>query len=117
MAAADPAAAKVLTADRCAAILRATYADETDSMLVTVGVAVMPSNSAARAAGQPAEIRCPPACAWRGSPAPWPRGFTNHQRQLSWSMNEGPYLIMSSAGYSDGRPQVQESSDHTPTTR
>ena len=28
-------------------MLRATYADETDSMLVTVGVAVMPGNSAA----------------------------------------------------------------------
>src|SRR5258708_36972662 len=52
-AASDPAAAAVLSAGRCAAVLRATYADQTYSMLVTVGVAVMPGNAAARsAAGQ-----------------------------------------------------------------
>jgi hypothetical protein len=111
-AAADPAAAKVLTADRCAAIVRATYADETDSMLVTVGVAVLPSNNAARSAASQLSS---------GSPHPGVRvapfggtlagKFTNRQRQLSWSMSEGPYLIMSTAGYSDGRPHVQESSD------
>ncbi len=110
VAAADPAAAKVLTADRCAAILRATYADETDSMLVTVGVAVMPSNSAARAAAHQLKSG-PPGVRVVRFPGTLARGFTNHQRQLSWSMNEGPYLIMSSAGYSDGRPRVQESSD------
>lgn len=48
--AADAAADRVLSAGRCTALLRATYADETDSMLVTVGVAVMPSAGAARSA-------------------------------------------------------------------
>lgn len=112
-AAADPAAAKVLTADRCAAILRATYADETDSMLVTVGVAVMPSTNAARSAARQLSsgpqrhpgVRVAP---FHGTLA---GKLTNHQRQLSWSMNEGPYLVLSTAGYSDGRPHVQESAD------
>ena len=47
----DPAAAKVLDRYGCTTILRATYVDSTGSMLVTVGVAVLPSIPAATAAG------------------------------------------------------------------
>jgi len=35
----------------------------------------------------------------------------DRQRQLSWAVNDGPYLIMSAAGYADGRPRVPLSSD------
>ena len=109
----DPLAARVLIADRCTAVLRATYADETDSMLVTVGVAVMPGDNAARAAasklsdGQAAQpgVRAVPF------PATLARAFGDRERQLSWALSSGPYLIMSTAGYADGRPQAQMSSD------
>ena len=112
-AASDPAAAAVLSANRCAAVLRATYADQTDSMLVTVGVAVMPGNAAARsAAGQlsagrqlPPSVRTVP---FRGTLA---QAFGDRQRQLSWATSAGPYLIMSTVGYADGRPREQVSSD------
>jgi hypothetical protein len=112
-AASDPAAGRVLSADRCATVLRATYADETDSMLVTVGVAVMPGANAAKAAaselsgGQGAQpgVRAAPF------PATLAKAFGDRQRQLSWAISAGPYLIMSTAGYADGRPQVQMSSD------
>ena len=112
-AASDPAAAAVLSAHRCAAMLRATYADQTDSMLVTVGVAVMPGNAAARsAAGQlsagrqlPPSVRTVP---FRGTLA---QAFGDRQRQLSWATSAGPYLIMSTVGYADGRPREQVSSD------
>jgi hypothetical protein len=112
-AASDPAAARVLTADRCTALLRATYADETDSMLVTIGVAVMPGASAARSAANKLSGDPPPepgvtAAAFRSTLA---RGFRDRQRQLSLAVSSGPYLIMSSAGYADGRPRIQLSSD------
>jgi hypothetical protein len=94
-------------------MLRATYADETDSMLVTVGVAVMPNDSAARSAagvlsaGQ--ELR--PgigAVAFGGTLA---ASFGNRQRQLSWATNAGPYVIMSTAGFANGMPRVALASD------
>lgn len=112
-AASDPAAAVVLSADRCAAVIRATYADQTDSMLVTVGVAVMPGSTAARvvagrlsAGGQlHPGVRTVP---FRDTLA---QAFGDQQRQLSWAISAGPYVIMSAAGYADGRPREQVSSD------
>jgi hypothetical protein len=109
----DPAAAQVLIADRCTAVLRATYADETDSMLVTVGVAVMPGADAARAAASKLSDGQAPQPGVRAVPFPatLARTFSDRQRQLSWAVSSGPYLIMSTAGYADGRPRVQMSSD------
>ena len=111
--ASDPAAGRVLSADRCTALLRATSADETDSMLVTVGVAVMPGVSAAQAAaGELANGRGPqPGIRAAPFPSTLARAFGDRQRQLSWAVSSGPYLIMSTAGYADGRPRVQISSD------
>lgn len=109
----DPAAARVLIADRCTAVLRATYADETDSMLVTVGVAVMPGAGAARAAASKLSDGQGPQPGVRAVPFPatLARTFGDRERQLSWAVSSGPYLIMSTAGYADGRPRVQMSSD------
>jgi hypothetical protein len=111
--ASDPAAARVLSAGHCAAMLRATYADGTDSMLVTVGVAVMSGTSAARSAagklsaGQELHpgVR---AAAFRGTLA---ASFGDRQRQLSWATSAGPYVIMSTAGYANGMPEVAVTSD------
>ena len=109
----DPATARVLIADRCTAVLRATYADETDSMLVTVGVAVMPGDNAARAAASKLSDGQGPEPGVRAVPFPatLARAFGDRERQLSWAVSSGPYLIMSTAGYADSRPQVQMSSD------
>jgi hypothetical protein len=109
----DPATARVLIADRCTAVLRATYADETDSMLVTVGVAVMPDDNAARAAASKLSNGQGPQPGVRAVPFPatLARTFGDRERQLSWALSSGPYLIMSTAGYADGRPQVPRSSD------
>jgi hypothetical protein len=111
--ASDPAAARVLSAGHCSAMLRATYADETDSMLVTVGVAVMPNAGAARSAA--GALSAGPqlrpgvsAVAFGGTLA---ASFGNRERQLSWATSAGPYLILSTAGYADGRPEVPVSSD------
>ena len=109
--AADAAADRVLSAGRCTALLRATYADETDSMLVTVGVAVMPSAGAAKSAAgklsadQEATVR---ALGFRGTLA---ASFSDRNRQLSWATSDGPYVIMTTAGYANGEPQVSVASD------
>jgi hypothetical protein len=111
--ASDPVAARVLSADHCSAMLRATYADETDSMLVTVGVAVMPAASAARSAA--GALSAGPelhpgvrAAAFRGTLA---GSFGNRERQLSWATSAGPYVILSTVGYADGRSQVPVTND------
>lgn len=108
-AASDPAAARVLAAGRCTAVLRATYVDETDSMLVTVGVAVMPGAGAARSAAirLSAQARSQPGLRTAPFRFTLARAFGGRQRQLSWAVSSGPYLIMSTAGYADGRPRVQ----------
>lgn len=111
--ASDPAAAVVLSAGRCAAVLRATYADQTDSMLVTVGVAVMPAATAARSAAGQLSARPQPRPGVRAVAFPdtLAQGFGDQERQLSWATSAGPYLIMSAVGYADGRPREQMSTD------
>jgi hypothetical protein len=112
-AASDPAAIAVLSGGSCAAVLRATYADQTDSMLVTIGVAVMPTATAARSAARQLSARPQPrpgvrAAAFRDTLA---QAFGDQQRQLSWVTSAGPYLIMSTVGYADARRREQMSTD------
>lgn len=114
--AADPAAAAILGQDGCQALLRATYTDESATYVVTVGVAVLPTTaraSAAEAALAAADKGAYPgpgvrAVAFGGTPS---GRFGNAQRQLSRSFSAGPYLIMYTAGYADGRPRVSISND------
>src|SRR5579872_1296668 len=92
----------------CEAVLRATYEDETRSFLMTVGVAVLPSASAADSvahvvatdlsAQQNGIALAAHLAGWR---------FYDYSRQLSSVLTAGPYLVMFSAGYADGRPRVQ----------
>jgi hypothetical protein len=112
-AASDPAAGRVLAAGRCTAMIRATYSDETDSMLVTVGVAVMPGVGAAKSAATRLSAAAAPqpgvrTVSFRSTLA---RAFGDRQRQLSWAVSSGPYVIMSTAGYADGAPRTQLASN------
>jgi hypothetical protein len=111
----NPAAARILAAYGCATVLRATYVDSTGSMLVTVGVAVLPSNAAATAAGDHMADGEPQVAIGSVSPAPVPgtlaAGFSGSQRQLSWATHAGSYVIMATAGYADGRPQEHVAAD------
>jgi hypothetical protein len=116
-AAMDPTAARILDRLGCGAVLRATYADSTSSMIVTVGVVVLPGSGQASAAvhdlaaagGRSAALRpgLRPA-AFAGTLA---AGFGDGQRQLDSAVSVGPYLIMSTAGFADDRPLVGVSSD------
>jgi hypothetical protein len=109
-AATDTAAARVLDAHGCKALLRATYTDESATYVLTVGVAVLPSaaqataaEAAITAAGAGEQYPGVQAVAFGGTPA---GSFVAAQRQITRSFVAGPYIVMYTAGYADGRPRV-----------
>jgi hypothetical protein len=112
----DPAAALVLDRNGCLAMLRATYADGTDSYVVTVGVAVLPSTTQAAAAetelsGAATVAGIQPgvdALAFAGTPAAM---FTDQRRQLSGFLRAGTYVALYTVGYADSRPREPVSGD------
>jgi hypothetical protein len=107
-------AAELLTRYHCAAAMRATYVDSSGALVATLMVAVLPDTAAQRAvledltsSGSISPIlvrtlRVP------SSPA---AGFGEVQRQLTQAAGAGPYLILSTAGFADGRHRVRLSGD------
>jgi hypothetical protein len=101
-AATDKALARVLAADGCQGVLRATYTDATDSYVVTVGVAVVRGTA-------PALSHLPQGHGLRPGvkAVPFRRtltaGFTDRDRQLSGAYRRGPYLVLYTVGYTDSR--------------
>jgi hypothetical protein len=112
-AATDPTAAAVLDREGCAAILRATYVDATDSYVVTVGAAVLPgtakaaaaAGAIARAGGAGPAVHTVPV---KGTPA---AGFTDRRRQLSGAVSAGTYVVLYTVGYADTRPKEPVTGD------
>lgn len=115
----DAAASAVLDRDGCTVLLRATYADGTDSYVVTVGAAVMPGVAqaaqaahqlaSAAAAGQATPAPGVHAVAFRNTPAAL---FTDKRRQLSGSFAAGDYVILYTVGYAGSRPHEPVSGDN-----
>jgi hypothetical protein len=103
-AALDTALADVLDHDGCQAVLRATYLDSSESFVITVGVAVLRTQV-------PAADRLPvgpdlnPGVRAVAFPGTLSSRFDDSQRQLTHTATDGPYLIMYTAGYTDGRPR------------
>jgi hypothetical protein len=108
-AATDPALARSL-GSRCQAVLRATYTDSTGSFVATIGVAVM-RGSAPRPASLPGGHGHRPGVRTVPFPGTLAARFSDRQRQLSGAVGYGPYLVLYSAGYTDGRPRDQVSAD------
>lgn len=98
----DKPLARVLDADGCQGVLRATYADATDSYVITVGVAVMHGTA-------PSPASLPKARGLRPGVRAVPFGgtvaarFGNRDRQLSGAYRRGPYLVLYAVGYTDSR--------------
>lgn len=120
-AATDAAAAVVLDRNGCQAVLRATYADGTDSYVVTVGVAAFGDTAQASTAHQQLALSAPADSAgtgklapgvrtvpFHGTPATW---FTNRLRQVSASQSAGTYVVFYTVGYADNRPRLAVASD------
>ncbi|WP_308170176.1 hypothetical protein [Acrocarpospora catenulata] len=103
-AAMDAALRDTMRKAGCQGILRATYLDALEGIVVTIGVAAFPDPGSADTA----------AAAIPGKPAPglralaFPRTvtdrFTAAGRQASTVRRAGPYLVMTTAGQVDGRP-------------
>jgi len=109
-AAIDPALARVLDRVGCEAVLRATYTDSTRSFVATVGVVIMrgqaPAISSLPAGREPAPgVRAVP---FHGTLA---ARFRDRQRQMTGAVARGPYLILYTAGYADGRQRDRVSSN------
>jgi hypothetical protein len=109
----DPSVARVLAGHGCLAVLRATYGDATGALAITVGVVVLPAPASAsaslRALPHPAGL----VLGIRAVPFPHTLAaqFGDAQRQLSSVSSEGPYLVMSTVGYADGRRLVRTPGD------
>lgn len=109
----DAAAAAVLGREGCAAMLRATYVDTTDSYVVTVGAAVLPGTVQAAAAARAihaagAVSTAVHAVPVSGTPA---ADFTDKRRQLSGVVSAGTYVIFYTVGYADSRPKEPVTGD------
>ena len=96
--------------------MRATYVDETDSYVVTVGVAVLPTSAEAQKAAQDITGATQPdtlgatvhAVPFKGTPA---GQFTDKQRQFSSTLSRGTYVVLYTVGYTDSRPSQKISLD------
>ena len=110
-AAADGAVAAVLDRNGCEAMLRATYADGTDSYVVTVGVAVMPGSAQAAAAERelPGGDGVRPV-RFKGTPA---AEFTSLRSQIYGVLagSTGTYVFFYTIGYADDRQKVLVTAD------
>jgi hypothetical protein len=98
-------------------VLRATYQDTTQTFAVTVGVAVLPTPAAGtQAAGAAAS-----ALSKSHSPQPWLRAvsfrhtaaahFAGPGHKVAWTDDAGPYLVLATVGYADGRPWLSHGHD------
>ena len=104
----DSAALQIAERYGCKAVLRATYLDGLQGLLVTVGVAVFPDERSARQtyAALPRDEKVSPgvkALALQGSVS---AKFNDAARQTSFSWQRGPYVVIAASGYADGRPAL-----------
>ncbi|MFC6081437.1 hypothetical protein [Sphaerisporangium aureirubrum] len=105
-AAVDAALRPAFRTAGCRAVLRATYLDALQGVVVTIGVAAFPDTASASGARE--------AFPRAGAPSPglralaFPRTvadrFTAAARQSASLGQAGPYLVLTTAGQVDGRP-------------
>jgi hypothetical protein len=116
----DTAAAELLRREGCEVLLRATYVDQTMSFVMTVGVAVLPTSTAATAASNGLSVTQLAVAQDSGAAPAGVRivhfggadaSMYDYSKQLSATIAAGPYLVMYAAGYADGRPRVQLAHD------
>jgi len=108
---------RLLVKNGCLAVLRATYQDTTQTFAVTVGVAVLPATPAAgpRAAGAASALQK------SHGPQRWLRAmsfrhtatahFAGPGHKVAWAEAAGPYLVLATVGYADGRPWLSQGHD------
>ncbi len=104
-AALDTAQAGLARRFGCRAALRATYVDQLGGIVYTLGVLAFPSARASagfysRYTASQVPVRGLHALALPGTSA---AAFTDQARQAATASLDGPYVVLSVAGYADGR--------------
>jgi len=109
----DPAVARVLVANGCRTVLRASYVDPTGTLVATVGIAVFPSNAAAARAAQASSLGDRAGLDAFSVPGTAASEFGNAQRQLFGATypDHGPYIFLTTAGFADGRVRTSGAAD------
>jgi hypothetical protein len=104
----DPAAAAAITRNGCRALLRATYVDQLQGIVLTVGVAALADE---RAADRAMRAVTPPDPTSAGAflralaiPRTVSARFDDASRQYFSAGRAGPYVVLTVAGQTDGRP-------------
>ncbi|MGI8330829.1 hypothetical protein ACRYCC_12755 [Actinomadura scrupuli] len=105
----DREVAQVVARHGCVTVLRATYADQSGTLLMTLGIAVMPDEDKADAAESALHGT---GDRWGIRPVAFPdtaaERFGDAQRQLlTMQTNHTSYLFLSAEGWTDGRPKVK----------
>lgn len=104
----DPAAAAFLTRNGCRALLRATYVDQLQGVVFTVGIAALSGPQATTAVQQalkPADPTQPGAFLRAlAFPRTVAARFGDRARQYASIGTSGPYVVFTVAGQTDGRP-------------
>jgi subtilisin family serine protease len=106
-ASAVDAALRALAArDRCAAGLRATYADALGGTVYTIGVLAFPGPADAAGFYRGVAVSGYPATGLNALPVPGTAAalFGDAQRQAAFARLAGSYVVLAVGGYSDGRP-------------
>lgn len=102
----DPGLREVLRGAGCRGILRATYLDALQGVVVTVGVAAFAreEDAATAKAALPRTGRPSPGLRALGFRGTVTDRFTAEGRQGSLVRQAGPYVVMTTVGQVDGRP-------------
>lgn len=105
-AAVEASFGRLAVRDRCLAGLRATYLDQLDGIVYTIGVLAFPDarHAAAFAAGLSAGGAHLIALRALALPGTASARFSDAARQAATARDEGPFVVLTAAGYADGRP-------------
>jgi hypothetical protein len=105
-AALDAALARPARQEGCRAGIRASYVDELDGVIYTAGVIAFPDRARAAAFTRRLPSARPPVAALRALALPGTASarFTAAARQTATARLDGPYVLLTVAGYADGRP-------------
>ena len=102
----DPALARLAARSRCRAAVRATYLDQLQGMVYTIGVLAFPSprDAAEFAAGLPAgSVKAIPLRAL-ALPDTASSQFSTVAQQVATAGHHGSFVVLTVAGYADGQP-------------
>ncbi len=105
-AALDAALARQARRDGCQAALRASYVDQLDGIVYTTGLLAFPSPGQARTFARRVPPNQPPVAGLRALALPGTASemFDDAARQVATVRQAGPYVLLTVAGYADGRP-------------